>query len=112
MKIVTTSVPDFLTNLEAGSVWEGRIYYERTSRPLNGKSKQDATSFEVYYQLSCVLNIGEGQALVVCGINCGIDRLTGDGGTDGTDEQRRNHDSVVKWCEAAEVRLLPGVLDQ
>ena len=113
MRITTGSVADFLSNLETGTVWQGRIYYERSSRPMCGKSKRDATSFEVCYQLSTVLNIGDdGQALVVCGVDCGIDRLTGDGELEGTEEQKKNHEQVVKWCNAHGVRLLPGVLDQ
>lgn len=112
MKITTGSVADFLANIEAGTVWQGRIHYERSSRPMCSKSRRDATSFEVYYQLSTVLNIEDGQALVVCGIDCGIDRMTGDGGLEGTEEQKKNHEQVVEWCTVHGVRLLPGVLDQ
>lgn len=113
MKITTTSISDFLANLDAGTVWQKRVHYERSSRPMCGKTKRDATSFEVFYQLSCVLNVGdEGQALAVCGVDCGVDRLTGDGGLEGTAEQERCHERVKAWCEVAGVRLLPGVLDQ
>jgi len=112
MKITTGSVADFLANLEAGTVWQGRIHYERSSRPMNGKSKRDATSFEVYYQLSTVLNIEDGQALVVCGVDCGIDRHTADGEMEGTEQQMRMHEQVEEWCNVHSVRLLPGVLDQ
>lgn len=112
MRIQTTTVDDFLANCESGTVWEGRIYYERTSRPLNGKTKQDATSFDVFYQLSCVLAIEDGQALLSCGVACGVDRTTGDGDLGGTEEQAKIHGRVVEWCGSRRVVLLPGVLDQ
>jgi hypothetical protein len=112
VRIATTSVDDFLANCEDGKVWEGRIYYERSSRPLNGKTKRDATSFSVVYQLSCVVQIGEGQALLACGVDCGIDRTTGDGEMEGTEELNRLHETVMGWCGGRGVSLLPGVLDQ
>ena len=112
MRITTKSIPDFLANLETGTVWEGRVYYERSSRPMNGRTKHDATSFEVFYQLSAVLGVGDGQVLVVCGVDCGIDRLTGDGGMEGTEEQKRLHVKVERWCEEKGIKLIPGVLDQ
>lgn len=112
MRITTTTVNDFLANLEAGEVWEKRIYFERSSRPLNGRTKQDATSFEVHLQLSAVVAVGEGQALLACGTVCGVDRLTGDGGLEGTEELDRLHEKVMGWCGGRGVSLLPGVLDQ
>ena len=112
MRIVTTSVDDFLANCDNVKVWEGRIYYERSSHPLNGKTKADATSFKVVFQLSCVLNVGDGQALLACGVDCGTDRLTGDGDTEGTEEQKRLFEKVECWCREHNVRLLPGILDQ
>jgi hypothetical protein len=112
VRITTTTVNDFLANLEAGEVWEKRIYFERSSRPLNGRTKQDATSFEVHLQLSAVVAVGEGQALLACGTVCGVDRLSGDGGLEGTTEQERLLELVKGWCGASGVRMLPGVLDQ
>ena len=112
MRITTGSIDDFVANLSDADVFRNVVYYERSSRPLNGKTKRDATSFEVYYQTSAVLEFGEGQALLVCGVNCGVDRLTSDGGTEGTDELNRLHEQLKSYCESKGLRLLPGVLDQ
>lgn len=112
MRIVTTSVDDFLVNCDNGIIWERRIYFERSSHPLNGKTRADASSFRIVYQLSCVLAIGDGQALLVCGVDCGTDRLTADGDAEGTEELKRLHERVEGWCGANGVRLLPGALDQ
>lgn len=112
MRITTTTVNDFLAVIEAGKVWQNRIHFERSRRPLNGKTKQDATSFEVVYQLSAVAEIGDGQALVQCGVVCGVDRLTADGELEGTEELAKLHALVEGWCKASSALLLPGVLDQ
>lgn len=112
MRITTTTVNDFIRVLEAGSVWQNRVHFERSKRPINGKSSQDATSFEVFYQLSAVAEIGDGQALVQCGTLCGIDRLTADGGLEGTAELNKLHGLVEQWCKQSNALLLPGVLDQ
>ena len=113
MRITTTSIKDFIANLNGVGVYRGVVYYERSKQPLNGKTKRDATVFDIVYQTSAVLEFGEeGQALLVCGIDCGVDRLTGDGGYEGTRRQELDHEKLLEYCAANDLRLLPGVLDQ
>ena len=112
MKIVTTSVDDFVQNLRTGSVFQKRVWYERSSKPLNGKTKHDATSFDVFLQLSAVLEFPDGQALLVCGVDCGVDRLTGDGEEEGSAERSKMIAKLADHCKLNDLMMMPGSLDQ
>ena len=112
MRITTTSIGDFISNLRTGTVYQKRVWYERTNRPLNGKTQRDATSFEVFLSASAVLEFPDGQALLVCGVNCGIDRLTGDGEMEGSEERIKMIDSLADYCEQNDLQMMPGSLDQ
>ena len=113
MRIVCTDLSSFLANLDGVRAYRDVVYYECSDRPINGKSRHDATSFEVFYQLSTVLEFADGgQALLVCGINCGIDRTTGDGGLEGSASRKVMHEKLERYCSSNKLKLLPGVLDQ
>lgn len=112
MKIVTTSVEDFIANLSLGTAWQRRVWYERSANPLNGKTKRDATSFEIILQLSAVFESQDGQALLVCGVNCGVDRLTSDGDTEGSDARLAMIKKLADYCGNNDLQMIPGSLDQ
>ncbi len=113
MKIMTTELESFLTNLRSAQVYRNVVYYERTKHPLNGRTSRDATSWSVYFQLSAVQEFENGgQALLVCGIDCGVDRHSGDGGVDGTRQLEKYKNELERFCEDNRLDLLPGVLDQ
>jgi len=78
MLIRTQSVRDFLKNLlaEGTAIYRKAVYEERSSVAMNGATNAKATSFEIYYQVSAIVDFdGEAQMLLVCGEYCGIDRL-------------------------------------
>ena len=114
MRITTTTVDSFLANVSsAESVFNDVIYTERSRRHLNGKTPRDATSFQVLFQLSAVLNFTDGgQALLVCGIDCGVDRTTADGDMEGTARLKELEEQVIAFCTENKLKLLSGVLDQ
>lgn len=113
MRIATTRIEDFIENLKTGTVYGGRVYYERSEMALGDKPRRDATSLAVVYQASAVVVFPDGaEALVVCGIDCGIDRTTGDGGLDGSRKWDEVHCELKQFCSEVHVSLLPGVLDQ
>ena len=112
MKIICNHIEDFIENLRDAEVFRNVVYHERSDRPLNGKSKLDATSFQIIYQTSAILEFEDGQALLACGLDCGIDRNTGDGGLDGSSARGAACDMLKRFCEEKGLRLLPGVLDQ
>lgn len=77
MIIKTRTLDDFLKNLrQEGARVFNKIVFEDVLRvPLNGKTEREATSFDVYYQASTILVIGdEAHALLDLGEYCGIDR--------------------------------------
>lgn len=114
MKITTTTVDSFLNNIaSAESVFNDTVYIERSRRNLNGKNMREATSFQVFFQLSAVLIFsGGGQALLVCGVDCGVDRTTADGDMEGTARLKELEEQVIRFCTEHKLNLLPGVLDQ
>ena len=110
MKIVCSSLDDFLVHLDRGEVYDSTVYLERSRVPINGTSRS-ATSYEVYFQAAAILNIGEGQALLELGLCCGIDRETSDGGKEGSEEQEHRKRRLQKYCTDNRLLLLPGKLD-
>ncbi len=113
MKIVCNSIEDFLENLQtADAVHRKTVHYNRTSRPAGTSDRRSATSFELFYQVSAVMEFGDGtQALLEAGVNCGIDRKTADGGDDGTVEQKRLHELICDYCSAHGLKAMPGIID-
>lgn len=114
MKIICYTIEDFLTNLKGGDfrVHRGVVHYNRTSRPMGNCSPKDATSFEVFYQVSAILQFEDGSdSLLEAGELCGIDRTTGDGGPEGTDRQKTLHATVLEFCLFKDLRPMPGVID-
>lgn len=114
MRVTTSNVEDFVENLRnAKSIYRRCVYFERSDKPLNGKTKYEATSFEIFYHASAVLEFEDGgQALVACCIICGVDRKTKDGGLDGSIARDKMHGWLKAYCDSCGLHLLPGVLDQ
>lgn len=112
MIIRCQSLGDFLKNIESGKVFRNTVYMNRTRDPVNGP-KNLATSFDVYFQASAVLDFGEdGLAFLECGELCGIDRETADGNMEGTERQKDLTRELELFCEGNGLSLLPGVIDQ
>lgn len=116
MRINCYSVSDFLKNVDGQIIFHNTIYehWKQTRIP-------NSNSWEIIYQLSAIVDWMDGsQALVVCGVNCGIDRNTADGGKEGSVERQNLHNSVVDYVKrvnsvlndpANGIRLMPGVLE-
>jgi hypothetical protein len=103
---------DFLANLDGAKVYRSVVHYDRTRVPMGDKHQRDATSFEIFFNASAVLEFDdEGQALLQCGEHCGIDRLTADGGTDGTDRQLVLMERLGEFCNGRSLNLKPGLID-
>ncbi len=112
MRITCHSVADFLVVLEGEKVYQKTIYVNKTKRPLNGNTPRDATSFEVVFQASAVIDYSDGgQALVECGEICGIDRESDGGEWDGSEAEASLRDSIQKFCKEQNLTMKPGILD-
>ncbi len=112
MKITTSIIPDFISNLKSAGVFNNVVYYETSKHQLNGKTKRDATCFDVVFQASAILEFKDGQALLVCGVDCGVDRHTSDGALDGSAESHRLLTVLKEYCDSRGLVLMPGMLDQ
>jgi len=113
MRITCRNMDEFLMNLKGVSVYRKSVHFDRTSKPMGDKHQKDATSFEVYLQASAVIEFedGEGQALLQHGEYCGIDRHTGDGGLEGSDNQTELIQQLEEYCEKNDLVLRPGLID-
>lgn len=107
MRIKCKDVDDFLKNLSAANmIWNNVIYYDRS------KVADTEISTALFYQLSCVIEFVEGQALLECGVKCGNDLHTSDGHTMGTDKQLYLHQKMVDYVDDnSKLKFLPGILD-
>jgi len=111
MRIKCKNLQDFMENLKGATVYQGRVYVNRSRMPV-GDNARSSTSFEVFFQASAVINFGDGgQALVESGQSCGIDRLTGDGGTEGSNIGQSLYRSLCEFCEEQGLSIMPGLLD-
>ena len=112
MRITCNTIDDFIENIRGEKLYLKQIFIERTSRPLNGTSKRDATSFEIYFSASAIIEYADGgQALLTAGVDCGIDRTTQDGDKAGTRMQDVIHAQLVEHCRNNDLKLKPGALD-
>ena len=109
MRIVTSTVDDFIVNLLSSEVYRKVVHVDVTKTPINDAE----TSFSVTWQAAALLDFGDGQQLLVCGADCGIDRLSDGGEFDGSKAAeamtKRVHD---EWLKLQQGRgILPGMLD-
>lgn len=108
MRIRCESLDDFLANLDGTTVHRNTIHVNRTKRAIN----QDKATLEVTFQASAVLTFqDETEALLECGINCGINRVTANGSTAGTDMQESLYAQLSEYCQARELTIKPGMID-
>lgn len=111
MRIECDSADDFLINLKNGEVVNGVVFVNKTQRSCDVRqSFREATSIVIGIQLTAVLEFGGGEALLMAGQECGIDRLTADGDTEGTRTFEQIMQAVYNHCNAANLKIRPGVL--
>lgn len=116
MQIKCNSVEGFLMNLDGQTVYRKTIYVSKSQVSLTDQPFRSATSIQVGIQLSAVIQHFdddgklEGDVLVECGGECGIDRTTGDGGLEGSEEFDCLLSSVVSFAKSRGLATLPGIL--
>ncbi len=105
MRINCQNIDAFITNIRGAKLYNGKIHYDRTY--------VDETEFSrtVIYDLTAIIEYGQGQALVVCAILCGVDRFSEDGGRDGSDVANEAHGLIMEYCKQNNLEMLPGIID-
>jgi len=112
MRIQCNRVGDFIANLTGQSIHRKTVFINVTKRSLTEQPVREATSVEVFLQLSAVIQYpgDDGDALVESGESCGVDRSTADGELDGSrccDEQCH---LLEQFCDQAGLTIKPGIL--
>ncbi len=112
MRIECRTMEAFLENLKGESVFLNTVYVDKTKQSLTNDPVRKATSVSVTLQASTVLDFGEDdQFLLVCGIDCGIDRHTEDGRLEGTKQLDKYLAMLEEYCKGCGIKLKPGILD-
>lgn len=111
MRIKCVDVDSFIENLKGHNVYNQTVYIDGDRKPLNG-SRWDAISWGVSFQASAVLEFPDGgQALLECGIDCGVDHDDSKDGQDGTKLQKKLKDKLETYCDDYGLMVKPGVVD-
>lgn len=112
MRISCQTVEDFLKNIEGETVYQDTVFVEKTRTSMNGSSPRDATSFQVYFRIGCVLEYADsGQSMIDCVEDCGIDRHTCDGDLSASERCESLRMKVEEVCQKSGLRVRPGMLD-
>jgi len=111
MRITCQGIDAFTAHLgPPATVYGGTVYVDRTRRPVNGDDR-NATVWEVTIHATAVLDYPDGgQALLLCGVVCGLDRET-DGEEDGTVEYQAKREDLQAYCDELGLKVMPGVVD-
>ena len=106
MRVTTQSAKDFIANIEKLLPADEAtiVHYERTN-------KRDGHIIQYFYGASAVVPYLDGQALLVLGVDCGIDVESADPDTTGSDTQAKLHGDLSRYCENRKLAMLPGALD-
>ena len=112
MRIQCNDVQSFIANLEGQTVHQKTVFVNVTKHSLTEEPVREATSVEVFLQLSAVIQYpGEdGDALVESGESCGIDRYTVDGALQGKEQCDHLIDLLRVFCDQSGLMIKPGIL--
>ena len=112
MRVVCQTIDEFIDNLQDREVVFGTIWLSKVEDPLNGKTKRDATSFQIGIQASAVVQMGDGgQYLLEAGEFTGKDYKDASPtqeGTTGFEELKRKIEDV---CHQRSWQIKPGLVD-
>ncbi|KKN88352.1 hypothetical protein LCGC14_0249150 [marine sediment metagenome] len=112
MRIECRTMEAFLENLKGESIFLNTVYVDKTKQSLTDKSVREASSVSITLQASTLLDFeDETLFLLVCGIDCGIDRHTEDGGLEGTKQLDVYLLMLEEYCKGCGIKLKPGILD-
>ena len=111
MRIKCDSVEAFKENMTAtvhrNTVHVNRSLVSRTTDPVTLSH-----SVEVMFQASAVVQYDDGsEALVECGVSCGVDLRTADGDDEGSRRWDELYNDIVGFCSDRGLTVKPGVLD-
>lgn len=80
-------------------------------RPLGDDSRK-AVKHQVVIQASVVLGLGDGEALLVAGEDCGMDYADQGGDQGGSDRASELKAIIVRCCDGRGLVVRPGVVSE
>ena len=114
MRVVCTTVDDFLRNLESEGptqILQGVVRINVSSMPSDG-NKRESTIFSVVLQASAVVGLPEGgEYLLEVGIDCGNDYTDDSHEYKGTRAAGKARDLIEAKCEKLGLEVRPGIID-
>ena len=111
MIIKCQALADFIENLKAAPPYNDTVFIDRTSTPRTVGTKEP-TSFDWWFQASAVVTFeAGGQALLLCGVACGVDRISQPATREGSEKAESLVSELRQYCESAGIRVLPGMID-
>ena len=112
MRITCHDIAGFLENLNTcGDVFGKVVYVDVSRRPL-GDDPRKAMKHQVTIQTSAVLGLGDGEALLVAGEDCGADYADQGGDQGGSDRAAELKAIIVRCCEGRGLVVRPGVVSE
>jgi len=108
MRVEVHSVADFIKNLDGllpSGIVEKTIWVDQT------RQKISEARYSVNLQASCVVNIADGQFLLLYGEDCGIDYEDAVPELKGTESAGEKRKCLEEWCELRDLMVRPGLVD-
>jgi hypothetical protein len=115
MKVECHRLDDFLVNVSRelegkGSVYSGVVYLNVIQTPLEG-TKRDAVRFLVVFRVSTIIDLADGQYLLVAEEECGIDYHDASDEKGGTKQAKILEKQLNYFCKNSGLSIRPGTVD-
>ena len=114
MKVVCTSVNDFLHNITVegfDKVLHRVIYVDYVKNPL-GDNQRDCVKWKVFLSASAVMvTEDEGEYLLEVGVNCGVDYTDKSNDLKGSKKALELKSQIEECCKNHNLTIRPGVVE-
>ena len=113
MRVTCDSLEDFLDNLKCetgGCVFRNVVYWNELRSPLD-QDKRNAIRYLVSYRVSAIVDIEDGQYLIIAEDECGIDYCDVTQEKLGTEECKKMHKRLLEFCQENGLEIRLGVVD-
>lgn len=110
MIIGCRTLDDFVTNLDHHKIYNKTVYVDVTREAID--DNVPAVVFDVVFNAGAVVEFEDGQALLLYGERCGIDRMAQPLTEEGSEAALEKRTHLQSYCEQRGWTLLPGAIDQ
>ena len=113
MRVTTETLEEFLECLDNDpNVFQNAIRISVIKKPLDNKTRLDASRFEILLQASAVVLVDDvSQYLLETGIYCGKDYYDASEEKQGTEQAEKYKQQIRNYAERKALKVLPGMID-